>query len=59
LRLLPFIQPIQNDQNHWENKIPVNYDPSIAGRKIAVLDHMQDMGNSRPPHEDGFRDDEG
>ncbi len=59
LLVSPLILDKQNDQKDRQQEIPIDDRASVAGRKVIVLDHVQDMGQTRTPHESGFGDDEG
>jgi len=48
------IEDEQNDQEDRHQEIPINDCSGIAGGKVTVLDHVDDMGPPCSPHECGF-----
>ena len=56
--MLSLIERIQNDQDNWEQEVPVDDDPGVAGGEVIMLDHVKDVGEPRSQHKNGFRDDE-
>ena len=57
--LLAPAKHVQNDHKNWEQKIPIEYDASVAGREIVVLQHVQDMRKPRTPAKDELHQNEG